>query len=78
MLRYILTHNSEEEVSYQYYPEGNEEFGIITLSKKNNECEITLLAPTDTHKKYAFHMMRKMEKFAEEGTFQENGIVAWY
>ena len=78
LLKFILLKESEKEIEYAYYPEGKKTFGFISYDIKTGNCRIVSLSPDDEHKIYAFKMMRRIRKSARLGSFEAEGIVAWY
>ena len=67
---------TDEKVSYRYYPEGKNEYGIVSLMRKTGElihdvpCLNVLLT-------YAGHAWRRIEKYQKENNFPKKAMIAW-
>ena len=68
---------TEEKVSYRYYPECGEKYGIVSLMRKTGERVHDLPCP-DTISMYAGQAWRRLDKYQKENHFPETDIVAWY
>ena len=68
---------TEEKITYKYYPEGKEKFGIVSLVRKNGERVIDKLCESDKFKTYAFHALRLLEKYHEKDEFPEKDLIIW-
>ena len=77
MLRYSLIRENEQEIWYEYFPEGNEELGIIIYNKKTKQCSIKELSTKDQNQRYALKMFSKIRQFAKQGVYEQKGIVVW-
>lgn len=78
MLKYRLIKDTPEMVSYRYFPEGEDESGVVVFDKATKECSIKSRPESDRHSLYAFKLFRKIEAFAESGSFKKEGLIAWY
>lgn len=78
MVKYKLIEENENTVSYNYFPQGHEDFGTITMHKKTAEIVTAEVAKTDKFKQYFYHMIEEIEKFIEKNNFLKDGYVAWY
>lgn len=78
MLKYVMLKETDNHVDYKYIPEGKEYAGVISYCKSNGAFSIVNLAESDTFRKYAFKMIRRIKQFAVDGEFRKEGIVAWY
>lgn len=68
---------TEERVSYRYYPEGGEEYGIVSLDRKTGKRIHDLPCP-DTISSYAGQAWRRLEEYQREGNFPEKAMIMWY
>ena len=68
---------TDEKVSYRYYPECKEDFGIVSLMRKTNQIIHDKVYPDDSgmYKRQAVYRMRK---YNESGKFPEKATVMWY
>jgi len=78
MLRYEMMDNTEDRITYRYFPEGKEFFGSISVHKSDKSIVEQVIAPNDEFKWYFFHMYKRIRQYIDEDKFQSNGIVAWY
>ena len=69
---------TDEKITYKYYPEGKEKFGIVSLMRKNSERVINSLCESDKFKTYAFHALALLEEYHEKDEFPEKDLIAWY
>ena len=77
MLKYKMIENSDGFITYQYFPEGNEDSGFLTINKNDGTVVKQELAKTDEFKRYFFHMLDRIEDFIANKNFLDEGIVAW-
>ncbi len=68
---------TDEKVSYRYYPECGENFGIVSLMRKT-DAVIHDKPYTDYSGMYARQAIYRMRKYNEAGKFPERATVAWY
>lgn len=78
MVKYKIIEENEDTVSYRYFPEGQEDFGSITMDKKTADLVDVEVAKTDKFKWYFYHMVEQIEEFIQNGNFLKDGYVAWY
>ena len=67
---------TEEKVSYRYYPEGNKEYGIVSLIRRTGKRVHDLPCP-DTLSLYARHAWDRLEEYQETNNFPKKDLVAW-
>ena len=78
MLTFVLDYIRNGIVMYSYMPEGDESHvGHVGMVIETGERLFATLAPRDECKSYAFMMMKRIDRFCEEGHFDESGLVAW-
>lgn len=63
---------------YAYYPDKYGKPGKVALNMKNGETNIMEMSPDDFGNRYAYHLIRRLEKLYEQGEISESGTVAWY
>ncbi|NMB66198.1 MAG: hypothetical protein GYA16_15135 [Spirochaetes bacterium] len=79
MLTMKLIKKTEDNVTYEYYPENNKDFpGLIGLNLKTNERQFIKDSSEDFDKWYASHAIERIEKYNKSGKFLEYDKVAWY
>ena len=78
MLKFTLLINTSDEIRYAYYPEGTLNCGVISYDIKTGTCHIIALSSDDSHQKYALKMISRIRKYAQDGNFETEGLIAWY
>ena len=78
MLRYKMLENTEDRITYRYFPEGKELFGSISVRKSDKAIIEQVIAPNDEFKWYFSHMYKRIRQYIDEGKYQCDGIIAWY
>ena len=78
MLKYVLLENKTDSVSYRYYPEGEKEYGTVTVRKADKSIMQQEIASNDDFKWCFNKMVRRIEEFIDAGKYNDNGIIAWY
>lgn len=68
---------TDEIVSYRYYPEGGEKYGIVSLNRKTGERIHDLPCP-DTISSYAGQAWMRLEEYQSKNYFPEKALVMWY
>ena len=68
---------TDEIVSYRYYTEGGEEYGIVSLNRKINEYTHDKIYP-DISGMYKRQTVYRMRKYNETSEFPEKALVVWY
>lgn len=78
MLKFVLEQETEKAVVYRYYPEGNEDSGVISYDKEQKDFNIIALSSQDRHMRYAYKMLARIRNYADNGFFEQAGTIAWY
>lgn len=78
MLKYELLENKTDSVSYRYYPEGQKEYGSVTVRKADKSIMQQEIASNDDFKWCFYKLVNRIGKFIDTGEYNENGIIAWY
>lgn len=78
MLKFNMVDKKEGKVLYEYFPEGGTESGVVSFDEKSGDVSIESLAKNDRHERYAVKMFKRIREMASKGTFDKEGIVAWY
>ena len=73
----VLELLTDEKVSYRYYPECGEKYGIVSLMRKTSE-RIHDKPCLDTISSYAGQAWRRLEEYQARNYFPEKGTVAWW
>ena len=77
MLRYKLLWERDNEVAYEYYPEGGLEAGVIIYDTHSKEFVLEKPAQNDAARTYAGMMATRIREFPKTNGFKQDGIVAW-
>lgn len=78
MLKYKLLEQTSDYIKYEYDPEQSGKVGLIIMNMHTGECRVKKESPEDFGKRYAYHLIQRLEEFYRHGEFQESGIIAWY
>ena len=77
MLLLILMEKIGNIVKYKYYPEGREEFGIITLNIDTGDVEIEKFAQ-NYDSSYMGHAVHRIDEYYKKKEYLEKDMVAWF
>lgn len=79
MLTYNLKEALPQKSIFEYFVEDNEEdHGIVSLNLDTNTAHVEEFAPSDTGRRYGYHLMTALEEFSENGTLESSGTIMWY
>jgi hypothetical protein len=78
MLKFTLVENQNGKVLYRYFPEGGADYGLVAFSEKTGDVSIETAAKNDRHQRYAMKLFKRIREMASKGSFEKEGIVAWY
>lgn len=78
MLKFTMVENKEGNILYRYFPEGGADYGVVSFSEKTGDGSIETLAKNDRHQRYAMKLFKRIREMASKGSFEKEGIVAWY
>ena len=78
MLHFQLIENTDERVTYRYYPERDIISGYITVRKADFTIIESELASNDEFRWYFLKMFCRIKEFIAKNDFKESGIIAWY
>lgn len=71
--------NNDDEISYQYFVEGDtEKVGIISYDKIEKKYYLIKEARGDNHGSYSGHAFILLRKFVENNSFPEKDMAMWY
>ena len=68
---------TDEKVTYRYYPNGKEPFGVVSLMRKTGKRVHDKPCP-GVSSEFAGQAWRRLEEYQKNGNFPERGMVAWY
>lgn len=77
MLLLKLVNETATQATYNYYPEGQELFGVATVDKSNGDISILKIADNDEFRRYLGHAAIKLKEFYEKTLYEKEVIVAW-
>lgn len=78
MLKYRLIENSKYLLIYEYFPDGGNDGGFISMKKDSREVVSYQRAKNDEFGSYFNHMKNRMRQFCEENMYRDDGIIAWH
>ena len=78
MLRLELAQKSNTEVTYNYFPEQEKEYGTITISIITGDVVGYETASNDKHRRYLHHAIARIEKYVGSNDYREKDVVGWY
>jgi len=78
MLKFKMVEREQGKLVYRYFPEGKEDYGVVSYDEKTGTSNIEMLAKDDEHRRYALKMLSRIRKMKANGTFDAEGMVAWY
>ena len=78
LMEYIeLVELTDNKATYRYYPEGGQEYGIVSLNRKTGERIHDKICPNSISM-YAGHTWRRLEEYQATGEFPKRAQIAWY
>ena len=78
MLKYKLVENNDVFVTYRYFPDGEEIYGEIKVSKSSKQIIQSKVASNDEFRWCFLKMYKRIKKFIEDDAFRKDGMIAWY
>lgn len=78
MLILKLSNETATEATYNYYPEGKEEYGVLIVDKNNGDISVKSIAPGDEFRRYLGHAVPKLEELFKKNSYESKILVAWY
>ena len=78
MLTLKLISENEQELVFNYHPEGNSEFGTIVVNKRSEELHLLHDAENDEFGIYKVHAVSKIKEYLQNKVFLKETTVAWY
>lgn len=68
---------SGEKVVYNYFPEGKDSGGMLSIDKESGDIEINKIADNDSHSIYLHHAVGRVSEYQKEKKYLETDTVAW-
>lgn len=78
MLVLKLVNNTDKKATYNYYPEGKEEFGVLSVNKVNGDINVDEVSNGDEFRRYIGHAVPKLKTFFKSGVYETEAMIAWY
>lgn len=78
MLKLKLIKRIAGKIVFNYYPEGKEIFGTISVDERTGEMDVVRVSENDEFGRYKLHALKRIREFINGDTFTEEDIVAWY
>ena len=76
----VLEKLTDDIVAYRYYPEGGQEYGIISLNRKTGERIHDKPCSDEKYyiSMYAGQAWRRLDEYQAAGEFPKRAQIAWY
>ena len=68
---------TDEKVTYRYYPEGGEAFGVVSLMRKTGKRIHDVPCPGISSSLYARQAWYHIGQYQKAGEFPKRGQAAW-
>ncbi len=78
MIRYFQFSVESSIYFYKYFVEDSERYGIVSFDTTTGDYKMIKISPDDTGGKFAFKVIRKLQKNLIDGSTKKEGIIAWY
>lgn len=78
MLKLKFISRDNGKIVFNYYPEGKEKYGSISINEETGEINILNMADNDEFGTYKIHAVKKMKEYFQNKNFLAEDIVAWY
>lgn len=78
MLTLTLYMDHGETVEYNFFPNGKEEYGTISVDKNTGDIDVIKNAKGDDYAIYLGHAVSQVSKFQKSGEYLQETTVAWY
>lgn len=78
MLRFEVIENTKERVSYRYFPENQEQSGVISVKKSDKTIVEQTIASNDEFKWCFFKLFKRIKEYIDADQYESSGIIAWY
>ena len=80
MLKFVLEQETEKAIVYRYYPEGNEDSGVVSYDNEQKECNIVVKQfLTEEKRKELFEKRKYYREHPEEAkkayAKRDDGVV---
>lgn len=66
------------KIVFNYYPEGENEYGTISINENTGEVNILSIAQNDEFGSYKIHAIKRIKEYFDRRKFIFEDIVAWY
>ena len=67
---------TDEKVTYRYYPENGEDFGIVSINRKTGQRFHDMPCP-GVASLYAGQAWHRLDEYNRKSNFPEKALVAW-
>lgn len=78
MLTLVLYIDRGDIIEYNFFPEGKEEYGTISVNKTTGDIEVIKKANGDYYAIYLRHAVSQVSKYQKSGVYKKKTTVAWY
>ena len=78
MLKLKLIERKNGKIVFNYYPEGKEECGSLSINEETGEINVMNMPESDEFGTYKIHAIKRIKEYFKNKNFQVEDIVAWY
>lgn len=78
MLILVLYMDHGDTVEYNFFPEGKEAYGTISINKSTGDIDVIKRADGDERERYLAHAIWRVMKYQKIGEYPQEATVAWY
>ena len=77
MVRIKVFELTDSIVTYEYFPDGSDESGVVSLKRDTREHVLEWSAPGYSNT-YAERALCRIEEFQESGKFLKEDVISWH
>lgn len=78
MLILKLLSQDSGKIVFNYYPEGKEDFGTLSLNEHTGEISVISVPECDEFGRYRIHAIKRIKEYFQNKHFELEDIVVWY
>ncbi len=69
---------NDGKIVFNYYPEGKDSFGSISVDENSGELNVLRIAENDEFENYKVHAITRIREYFENRNFLQEDVVSWY
>ena len=78
MLKLKLINQHDGKIVFNYYPDGKDDFGTVSINERTGEVDVLSVAKSDEFGNYKIHAIKRIKEYFKNKNFILEDIVAWY